>query len=91
MKAKYSYVYNRRNKLNKQGTALVQICVYFKSRQRVYISTGIYIRPEEWSDKDKCICKNPNAIKLNHQIRSLRNRIEDKEMELLDRIVVFVA
>ncbi|QZE15379.1 site-specific integrase [Halosquirtibacter laminarini] len=85
MKARYSYIYNRKNKLNKQGTALIQICVYFKSRQRAYISTGIYIRPEEWNDKDKCICKNPNSIKMNHQIRSLRNRIEDKEMELLDR------
>lgn len=85
MKARYSYIYNRRKKLNSQGTALIQICVYFKNRQRTYISTGIYVRPEEWDNKNRCIHKNPNSIKFNHQIRTLKNRIEKKEIELLDR------
>lgn len=41
-----SLVYNRKNKLNKNGEALIQICCY-QNGKRTYLSTEIYIRPNE--------------------------------------------
>lgn len=47
-KIRYRLVYNRQNKLNRQGTALVQIEAYLNQR-KVYFKTNVYLKPECWS------------------------------------------
>ncbi len=44
-------VYNRKRRLNKKGMALVQVEAYL-DRKKMYFSTKIYLKPEQW-DKEK--------------------------------------
>ena len=63
-KIRYRLVYNRKNTLNNQGTALVQIEALLHKR-KLYISTNVYLRPEEW-DKDRAqVVNHPHAPALN--------------------------
>lgn len=83
MKATYKLIYNRTNKLNSKGQALIQIRVTLNRKPR-YFKTGIYVKPGEWSAKDGgMVIKHPNAIKYNIIIRDLRTRIEDEELDCI--------
>ncbi len=69
MKATYTFVYNRKNKLNKQGQALVQIQVYY-NKERKYLSTGIYLKPNEWDARRNEVSKhNPECDVLNQELQ----------------------
>ena len=46
----YKVVFNRKNELNKESKALIQIRAYHDGQNK-YFSTGIYIPPNEWNDK----------------------------------------
>ena len=51
---------------NSRGTALVQVEAYL-NKKKVYFSTHIYLRPEQWDVKKKVIKDHPNqdALKRN--------------------------
>ena len=69
MKATYTFVFNRKNKLNKQGEALVQIQVYYQ-QERKYLSTGIYLKPNEWDARRNEVSKNkPECDALNKELQ----------------------
>ena len=63
-KIRYRLVYNRKNQLNNQGTALVQIEAYL-NRRKIYISTGLYLRPQEWDRGSAQVVDHPQANDLN--------------------------
>jgi Arm DNA-binding domain len=46
----YSLRFNRKNTLNSNGEALIQIGMYLNGQTRFY-STEIYVKPSEWNDK----------------------------------------
>jgi len=46
----YRFVFNRKNKLNKNGQALIQLETYLNGKRK-YFSTGIYITPDQWDKK----------------------------------------
>ena len=54
-KISYRFVYNRKKSLNDRGTALVQVEAYL-NKKKVYFSTHVYLRPEQWdlSSTYKC-------------------------------------
>lgn len=80
MKAKYKLVFNRKNKLNKEGKALIQIEIY-KDGKRKYISTGIYIKPNEWNEKKKEVTNNnSNYLEINNLLRKTINDLEEYEI-----------
>jgi site-specific recombinase XerD len=82
MKANYRFVFNRKKKLNGQGKAVVQIEVYI-DRLRKYVSTGIYLTPEQWNDKKSEVSsKHPNYILLNKKLRDTVASLEDYELTL---------
>lgn len=82
MNARYSVIYNRKGKLNSQGKALIQVRVHFNQTTSKYISTEIYIAPEHWNNKKKCVDEShPAAYELNKQIRMLISDIQDFENE----------
>lgn len=82
-KTRYTAVYNRKNQLNTQGLALIQIECYLSGKNK-YFSTNIYIEPNSWNNKTRTIKQDfPNAIKLNKQIAETMRNFENFE---LDRI-----
>lgn len=59
-KIRYRLVYNRQNKLNRQGTALVQIEAYLNQRKS-YFKTNIYLKPECWSKDGAQVINHPQS------------------------------
>jgi hypothetical protein len=56
----FSVVYNANSKLRKDGTALLQIRAYL-NKKRKYFSTGIYLKPSQWSEKSNTVINHPNS------------------------------
>jgi len=84
-KAKYVKVYNKNNRLDKNGKAPVNIAVYFNRNVRRFVSTGVSIEPGEWNERKRVVKKNKNAIRLNFEIDNLITKIEAFELEILNR------
>jgi len=80
-KTQYKPIHNRKDKLNKRGEALVQIEVYYQ-RRRKYISTGIYLKPEQWDGNQ--VVNHENAEKLNKRIWENIIALELFELEQKD-------
>jgi integrase len=83
-KTRYTTVYNRKNQLNKQGKALVQIECYLNGKKK-YFSTKIYLEPKDWNEKNRSIKTDfTNAIKLNKQIAETLRDLENFELDLIN-------
>jgi hypothetical protein len=79
MKALYTLVYNRKNKLNKYGEALVQIRIYHH-RKNKYLSTGIYLSPKEWDAKRGEVSHHhPEADELNRELQEHIEKLKAHE------------
>ena len=63
-KIRYRLVYNRKNQLNKQGTALVQVEASLNQR-KVYFKTNVYLRPEHWDKQTSQVIDHLQANDLN--------------------------
>lgn len=63
-KIRYRLVYNRKNTLNKQGTALVQVEAKLNQRN-IYLTTNLYLRPEHWCKDSAQVINHPQAVDLN--------------------------
>jgi site-specific recombinase XerD len=86
MKAKYRFIFNRKNKLNKKGLGLIQIEVYLTRTDKKYISTKLYVAPNQWDNKTGLINnKHDNFIKLNSYLKSIVKKIEDYELQLINK------
>lgn len=80
-KISYNLVFNRKKKLNKRGLALVQIEAYL-NRKKMYFSTKIYLKPEQWDAKRKMVKNHPNANVLNRMLYENIVAIEQIELKL---------
>ena len=76
----YRLVYNRKKKLNKRGTALIQIEAYLDKR-KAYFSTGVYVLPSQWSVLKSSVVNHPNAEGLNRFLQELVLTYEQKELQ----------
>ena len=73
---RYKLIYNRKNKLKKDGTGLIQLELYLNGKRKYY-STGIYIAPEYWDDKSERVFKShPRYEEYNLTLLDLINSIE---------------
>lgn len=63
-KIRYRLVYNRKKKLNKQGTALVQIEATLNQR-KAYFKTNIYLYPQNWSKEGAQVVNHSQSNELN--------------------------
>jgi integrase len=90
-KATYTIVYNRKNRLNSDGKALIQIVIYLPSqKKRKFLSTGIYVAPGEWDEQNKKVKRNnPNHIEINRIIKNTINNLEDYEYKVITEKKVF--
>jgi integrase len=83
-KTLFTAVFNRKNKLSFNGTALIQIKCYLNGKRKYY-STNIYIEPKYWNLKTNSIKTDyPNAIKLNKQIFEIIREFENYELDKLN-------
>ena len=80
-KISYRFVYNRKKSLNDRGTALVQVEAYL-NKKKVYFSTHVYLRPEQWDVKRKIIKDHPNQDALNGMLNEFIIELEKKELSL---------
>ncbi|WP_027420923.1 Arm DNA-binding domain-containing protein [Crocinitomix catalasitica] len=63
------YIYNRKNKLNSEGQALIQLEIYGDRKNRPLKSTGIYIAPDFWDDNRQIVKKkHPDSDTLNKKL-----------------------
>lgn len=83
-KIKYRLVYNRKKKLNKQGTALVQVEASLNQR-KVYFKTNIYLRPEHWDKRTAQVCNHPQANDLNSMLFEFVLHLQGIELSLWKR------
>lgn len=84
---RFYFKYNRKNRLNKQGEALVQIVAYTprSRRDRRFISTGIYLKPEQWDEKNAIIINHPNSAQLNWKLSDLLAKYNKKVIDIINR------
>lgn len=82
-RARFSLVFNRKNKLNSNGDALIQIRCYLMGKS-YYVSTGIYVSKNEYDTKKQRItAKNTNYQSLNKSIQSMIDKFEAVENEFI--------
>ena len=86
-KIRYRLVFNRKNQLNKQGAALIQVEALLNKR-KVYFSTKIYIKPEHWDKSTSLIVDHPHAIELNAWIYEYILNIQSFELSLWKRGII---
>lgn len=80
-KISYRLVFNRKNSLNANGTALVQVEAYL-NKKKIYFSTHIYLRPDQWDVKRQIIKVHPNEEALNEMLKEFVIELEKKELNL---------
>lgn len=83
-KIRYRLVFNRRKQLNSSGTALIQIEASL-NKQKVYFTSRIYIRPDEWDKHSRTIVNHPHAIELNAWLYELILNLEGFELAMWKR------
>ena len=83
-KIKYRLVYNRKKKLNKQGTALVQVEASLNQR-KVYFKTNVYLHPEHWDKRTSQIIVHPQANDLNAMLFEFVLHLQGIELALWKR------
>ncbi len=88
-KTVYSFVFAL-NGLRKNGKGLIQIKIYFNRNARRYISTGLYIFPNQWDDDlQKINRKHPNQYRLNFLLKQQLSEIEEFEYDCLKKKTPF--
>jgi len=81
--AKIRLIYNRKNTLNKYGKAPIEIRIA-KKKSTKYISTKVFISPDEWDEKKQRINnRNPHNIKLNLFLYKKIEELEGFEYRLI--------
>ena len=84
MKIMYRVVFDRKKHPRKDGRGLVQIEAYLQ-RQRMYVTTHIYIYRSQWNEAKRQICNHPHAEELNWMIAEFITDMERVEITLWKR------
>ena len=82
---RYEFIYNRKNILNSNGEALIQIRMYLNGLNRYY-STGVYVKPSEWNGT-KNVPKNPIILR---KANTLKQELADFEQDTCRRVGTFI-
>lgn len=86
-KIRYRLVYNRRKLLNNQGAALIQVEASLNKR-KVYFTTRIYVRPDEWDTRTSTVVNHPQAIELNAWLYEFLINMQGFELAMWKRGIV---
>ena len=80
-KISYRLVFNRKKHLNAQGKALVQVEASLE-KKKMYFTTHIYLKPEQWDNNKRVIKKHPHAKELNYMLMDFIIHLEQKELNM---------
>ena len=74
-KISYRFVFNRNNKLNAQGKALLQVEAYLE-RRKIYFSTHVHLKPNQWNRRKCMVVRHPEADALNYYLQESMMKLE---------------
>ena len=80
-KINYRLVFNKNKQLNAQGKALLHVEASLE-KKKIYFSTHIYLKPEQWDNKRKAIKRHPHARELNYMLLEFIIHLEQKELNV---------
>ena len=86
-KINYRLVYNRKKQLNVNGSALIQVEMSLP-KKKAYITTRIYIRPEQWDKSTTTIVHHPHAQELNAWLYEFIIKLEYMELSMWKRGII---
>jgi integrase len=82
---RWALVFNRKGRLNEDGTALIQVRAT-KCRKSRFFSTGVWIEPPQWDDRHKTVREtHPHALLYNRQIAAKRDSLQEYEQQMVQR------
>lgn len=87
MKCKYTLVFNRTGKLNKDGKSVIQIRVYQPDGaggKQIHLKTGVHVFPKQWNKNKQRIINHPNEINLNAQLKQQIADLEKFELQTIN-------
>jgi len=73
-KIRYRFVFNRKNRLNDRGEALVQIEALL-NKKKSYFSTNIYLQPSSWHKRKQIVVNHPHADDLNAMLYEAKKQV----------------
>ncbi len=77
-------MFNRKNKLNEHGKALIQLRLTKSSTQK-FISAGVYVTPKCWDEKKQEVKQVPNKIEINKYLSDFKSKIESEEFRQIQQ------
>lgn len=78
------YNYNRTGKLKSDGKASVLIRAYLDKKNK-FLNTGVYVKPDQWDNKNHRVKNHPNQFHLNRAIKDQLEAMEAFEFEVIRR------
>ena len=81
-KIRYRLVFNRKNTLNKDGKALIQVEASL-NKHKIYMTTGIYLTPDCWDGRQ--VVNHPQADGLNLMLWQFLLDLQNLEIEMWKR------
>ena len=81
-KIRYRLVYNRKNILNREGKALVQVEASL-NKHKIYMTTRVYLTPNCWDGKQ--VVNHPQADGLNLMLWQFMLDLQNLEIEMWKR------
>ena len=78
-----TYIYNRYKKATATKTAAVELRIAYNWKQK-YMTTGIYILPNQWSKKDQRVINRFDSIILNQTLEKLIMDVRKIIYEMLE-------
>lgn len=76
-------IYDRNNRASKTKQGLIQIEVVLQQKRK-FISTGVKVFPQEWSDKTR-VKNRADSMKLNKRIEAMLQNINDYIADLINK------
>ncbi len=75
----------RESKKNKKGLSPIEVSISYNG-ERIYFSTGKFAKPSDWNKQKQIVKGSTNEVQLiNNYLVELRNKIYEKEVELMKR------
>lgn len=81
-KIRYRLVFNRKNTLNRNGKALIQVEASL-NKHKIYMTTGVYLTPDCWDGRQ--VINHPQADGLNLMLWQFLLDLQNLEIEMWKR------
>lgn len=77
------HTYDRKKQTDKNGEGLIWVVAYQAGKHKYY-STGVRVRPDQWSRKRACILRHPNAAAYNAKLNAKVAELANYQVQLIN-------